>query len=80
MENVTKKKTWEEQQAEKLAKIKPIKQMIIGECYRIAYLLENDGEAKSYGYDEITSSELFSKMKELRRDTVTLEKIQKDRY
>jgi len=68
---------YEERQAEKAAKSKILKQLLIAECYRIAYLLEQDAESKRYGYDEVSSSELFSKMKELRRDALILEKIQK---
>jgi hypothetical protein len=73
------KKTWEEQQAEKAAKMKPIKQMIIGECARIMHLLEQNAESNQYGYSENAASELFAKMHELRRDTITLEKLQKGR-
>jgi sortase (surface protein transpeptidase) len=71
------KKTWEEKQAEKAEKSKVMKQMIIAECNRIVELLENDAETTMYGYGEYKASELFNKMKELRRDTITLERIQK---
>lgn len=67
------KKTWEQKQAEKAAKVKPIKQMILGECHRIIQLLEDDVDSNTiYGDREV--AELFAKMHELRRDTINFEK------
>lgn len=69
------KKTWEQKEVEKKSKAKIMKQMIIAECHRIIELLENDAEEALYGYGEYSSSELFAKMHELRRDTITLQRI-----
>jgi len=69
--------TWEERQQIKKQKTKITKQLILAECYKIIELLENEAETKPYGYNFYSSSELFSKMRELRRDTINLEKIQK---
>lgn len=57
-----------------------IRKSIIAECLRVAYLLENDADKNIYGgygntYEGYQASELFAKLKELRRDSIYLEKI-----
>ena len=72
-----KKLTFEERQAEKRRKADIMRPLVIAECRRVIELLEHTADNDHYNYGEYTSAELFNKMHELRRDTITLEKIQK---